>query len=218
MPSTSAARVLLPPSVCSTHMMYARSIASSVGFGGARSATSGSASRCVTRSGSASTLDRVAGREDHGALERVLQLAHVAGPLVLHAAPRAPSRCSALRRLAALRRRCASRKCSASSGMSSRALAQRRQVQRDDVQPVVQIAAEVAAPDLLLEVAVRRRDERACRSGIALRRADRDHFAVLQHAQQLDLRRRRRLADLVEEERPLRGRGEQSRSCPSPRR
>src|SRR5213593_2068255 len=51
MPSTSAARVLLPPSLCSTQVMYARSITSRVGFACGRSATSGSALRSLMRSG-----------------------------------------------------------------------------------------------------------------------------------------------------------------------
>ena len=101
------------------------------------------------------------------------------------------------------------RKCSASSGMSSRALAQRRQVQRDDVQAVVQIAAEVprriSSSRSRLVAAMRR-----VSIGIGLRRADGNHFAMLQHAQQLHLRRRRRLADLVEEERALRRGGEET--------
>ncbi len=93
--------------------------------------------------------------------------------------------------------------------MSSRALAQRRQVQRDDVQPVVEIAAEVADANLLVEIAIRRRDDaRVDRN--RLRRADGNDFAMLQRAQQLDLRRRRRLADFVEEERALRRRAEQT--------
>ena len=46
--------------------------------------------------------------------------------------------------------------------------------------------------------------------GFGLGRADRDHLALLQHAQQLHLRRRRRLADLVEEERAVAGRGEET--------
>ena len=93
--------------------------------------------------------------------------------------------------------------------MSSRALAQRRQMQRDDVEPVVQIAAEVAGANLLVEIAVRRRDDaRVDRQ--RLRRADGNDFAMLQRAQQLHLRGRRRLADLVEEERALRRRAEQA--------
>src|SRR6185437_15174187 len=53
MPSTSAVRDLLPLSLCSTHMMYARSTASSVGLGGVRVEMSGSARGSVMRSGSA---------------------------------------------------------------------------------------------------------------------------------------------------------------------
>src|SRR5439155_19821346 len=53
MPRTSAARVLLPPSLGSTQVMYARSITSRVGFVCGRSATSGSARRSVSLSGSA---------------------------------------------------------------------------------------------------------------------------------------------------------------------
>src|SRR5213078_4075709 len=51
-PRTSAARVLLPPSLCSTQVMYARSITSSVGLGWTRSDTSGSARRSESFSGS----------------------------------------------------------------------------------------------------------------------------------------------------------------------
>ena len=89
------------------------------------------------------------------------------------------------------------------------ALAERRQVQRDDVQPVIEVAAEMADADLLVEIAVGRGDDaRVDRNGF--RRADGDDFAVLQRPQELDLRRRRRLADFVEEERALRRRAEQA--------
>ena len=63
--------------------MYARSTASSVGFGGVRGETSGSARRSVTALGQR-VGDRSlgTGRQDDRALERVLELAHVAGPRV----------------------------------------------------------------------------------------------------------------------------------------
>ena len=51
------------------------------------------------------------------------------------------------------------RKCRASGAMSSRALAQRRQPQADDVEPVQQVLAEQPLPHALLEVLVRRRDD-----------------------------------------------------------
>src|SRR2546423_7966736 len=84
------------------------------------------------------------------------------------------------------------------------ALAERGQMQRDDVETVVQIGAEAARLDLLLEVAIRGGDEaridRQCFGG-----ADGNYLAVLEDAQQLDLRRRRRLTDFVEEEGARRG-------------
>jgi hypothetical protein len=46
-------------------------------------------------------------------------------------------------------------------------------------------------------------------TGIGLRRANGPHFALLQHAQQLDLQRERHVADLVQEDRPAVGRLEQ---------
>src|SRR5690606_27987206 len=80
------------------------------------------------------------------------------------------------------------------------AIAERRQVQRDDVQPVVQVAAERAATDLLVEIAIRRRDD-AHVDVDGLRRADGYDLALLQRAQQLHLQRGRHLGNLVEEER-----------------
>ena len=43
-----------------------------------------------------------------------------------------------------------------------------------------------------------------------LRRADRPHLALLQHAQELDLQRHRHVADLVQEQRAAVGRLEQA--------
>ena len=85
------------------------------------------------------------------------------------------------------------------------AIAQRRQVDAHDVQPEVQVFAELAVGDGAIQIAVgggeharRRLARRACR------RAARE-LAVLQHLQQLGLQRRRQIANLVEEERPLIG-------------
>src|SRR5690606_32662368 len=74
-----------------------------------------------------------------------------------------------------------------------------RQVQRDDVEPVVEVAPEGAAANLLLEVAVRRGDDPD---------VDRDRLggaygndlALLEGAEELHLRRRGHLTDLVQEE------------------
>ena len=92
-------------------MMYARSTTRAWGSAGCASATSGSARRSVTRSGSVRNADRRPFGQDHRALERVLQLAHVAGPVVVEqrvAAP-PPRRFGASLRAAAMRSRNARR-------------------------------------------------------------------------------------------------------------
>src|SRR5262249_17252544 len=88
-------------------------------------------------------------------------------------------------------------------------LPERRQMERDHVQPVIEIAPEVADANLFVEVAVRRRDDaRIHRHRVG--RADGDDLAMLQRPEQLDLRRRRRLANLVEKEGAFRRRAEEA--------
>ena len=84
------------------------------------------------------------------------------------------------------------------------ALAQRRHRARHDVQPVEQILAEAPGGDLALEIFVGRRDD-AHVDADGLLAADALELLLLQHAQQLELQRRRHVADLVEEQRPLVG-------------
>ena len=88
-------------------------------------------------------------------------------------------------------------------------VAERRQHDGDDVDPVVQVLAELAARDRLAQVSVRRRhdahvhvDQRG--------RAHAPHLSLLDGAQQLRLQRGRDVADLVEEERAPVGRLDQS--------
>ena len=84
--------------------------------------------------------------------------------------------------------------------MSSTALAQRRQAQRHDIEPVIKILAEQALADQLAQVAVGGGDD----AHIGLDRrapADRGVFALLQHAQQPRLRFQRHVADFVQEQR-----------------
>src|SRR5207249_1525812 len=88
-------------------------------------------------------------------------------------------------------------------------LAQRRQRDGDDVDTVEEVLAEVAVADRLAEVAVRGCED----ADVHLRlhvRSDAPDDAVLQHAQELDLHRRRGLADLVEEDRAAVGLVEQA--------
>ena len=84
--------------------------------------------------------------------------------------------------------------------MSSVALAQRRQVDREHVEAVEQVLAQLAARDRLVRVAVGRGDD-AHVGLLDLGRADAHEGARLEHAQQLDLEVERHLGDLVEEQR-----------------
>ena len=91
-------------------------------------------------------------------------------------------------------------KCDVSGAMSSRAGPQRRQRDRDDVDPVVEVLAELALRDELRQVAVGGGDD-AHVDGRLVVAADPADDLLLDRPQELDLHGRRRLADLVEEER-----------------
>ena len=80
------------------------------------------------------------------------------------------------------------------------ALAQGRQRDRDDVEPVVQVLAEPAVFHELLEVGVARGDD-ACVELDGARFADALELALLQRAQQFRLQRERHQGDFVDEQR-----------------
>ena len=85
------------------------------------------------------------------------------------------------------------------------ALTQRRHVDADDIQPVVEVFAKFAFGDALLEVCVggcQHADVDALRP----RLAEGHDFMLLQKSQQLGLHVERQIADLVEEEGPARRR------------
>jgi hypothetical protein len=79
------------------------------------------------------------------------------------------------------------------------ALAQRRQMDAEDVEPIVQVAPELLERDELPEILVGRRDDADVDVDGVLA-ADAQELALLEHAQELGLRRDRHLADLVEED------------------
>ena len=79
-------------------------------------------------------------------------------------------------------------------------LAERRHRHLDDLQPVVEVFAELAAQHHRLEIAVGRRDD-ADVDVDRLVAAELGELRVLQDVQQLGLQRRLHLADLVEEDR-----------------
>src|SRR5207249_4742469 len=85
------------------------------------------------------------------------------------------------------------------------ALAQRRQVDRPDVEPVVQVVAEPAGLDLVLQELVGGGDDAGIDAdGAAL--ADALELALLQDAEELDLQLVAHAGDFVEEDRAAVGR------------
>src|SRR3989475_9896325 len=78
-------------------------------------------------------------------------------------------------------------------------LAQRRHPQHVDVEPVEQVLAEPLLLHFVLELAVRRRDD-ARVYGDRAGAAHASHLTLLEDAEQLRLRGRREVADLVEEQ------------------
>src|SRR6185503_14016628 len=80
------------------------------------------------------------------------------------------------------------------------ALAQRRQMNVDDVEAVVEVLAERALDHQILEILMRGRDHARIDLD-RLRAADGPHLLLLKDAQQLDLEPHRHVADLVEQER-----------------
>src|SRR4029079_13536371 len=84
-----------------------------------------------------------------------------------------------------------------------------RNAQTNDAEAVVQVLAEPSVADTLLEIGVGRRDDaniHLLRPGLP----ERNDFALFQETQQLGLYIDRQVADLVEEERPSRGRSDET--------
>ncbi|HEU4404828.1 MAG TPA: hypothetical protein VFS43_06010 [Polyangiaceae bacterium] len=150
-------------------------------------------------------VDQLAVGHDRRALGLVLQLADVARPPVPPQRLERP-RAEAAHGLAQLAR------LGGEEGLREQRdvvapLAQRRHVELDHVEPVVQVFAEAAGRDLGHEVLVGGRDD----AHVDPRRplgAQRLHLALLDRAQQLGLRRKAEVGDLVEEEHAAVGEGE----------
>ncbi len=136
--------------------------------------------------------------EHHRALDDVLELADVARPVV------GEQRVERARReaadLLAVRLGVLVDEVRHQGGDVALARAQRRQGHRHDVQPVVEVLAELAALHLGGEVAVRRRDEPHVDLD-GLHPAHPLELLLLEDAEELDLEGGRDVADLVEEER-----------------
>ena len=146
--------------------------------------------------------DQLAGRDDDRALHRVAQLAHVARPRVAH--DQVARRVVEPDHRLALAMREVDGEALGQRELVVAALAQRRQVQVEHVQPVVQVLAQRARALRLLEVAVRRRDHAHVDVDL-LAAADAAEIPLLERAQELGLQERRHLPDLVEEDGPAVG-------------
>ena len=157
-------------------------------------------------SGRSSTSSRLR-CERHRALDGVLELAHVARPGVAQKLVGRPGReAVTLRPIAAPRPPGA-----AGEPQDVLApLAQRRDAQLDDAQPVVEILPEAPRVHLRQQVAVGGRHHAHVHLAAPVL-SHPPHLALLQRAQELHLHGRRHLADLVQEERAAVGRLEQAR-------
>ena len=150
-------------------------------------------------------LDHSILREDRGSGETFLQLADVAGPGVTqHRA----TRFGRERELAGID---APQQPGKQQAEVLSPLAQRREVHGEPAQPHQQIVAELFLRDQARQVAMRGGDDTHVHLG-GPGSADRHHLFLLKHAQERRLRRQRKVADLVEQQRPALRAADQSRA------
>ena len=88
-------------------------------------------------------------------------------------------------------------------------LTQAREVDAQHVEPMIQIAAELAQLHLLAQIPIGRGDDADVHPEKVLA-ADPPELPLLEYPQQLGLRRQRHLADLVEEDGPAVGQLEEA--------
>src|SRR6185503_16228619 len=139
-----------------------------------------------------------AARQDHGALDHVLELADVARPVVALQQSRLLLRQRQRPMTEFLAR--ALEEVTRDLNDVVTALAQRRHLDRENAEPVEQVLTESPFGDGLLEIAVRRRDH-AHVDGMRAIVSDALVLALLQHSQQLALQIERNFPYFVEENR-----------------
>ena len=144
-------------------------------------------------------------RQRAGAFDGVLQLPHIARPVVQHHGAQG---LVAQRELGPALAADAIEKVRRQQGNVFAAVAQRRQAQVDHVEPVKQVLAKGSLLHHLRQVAVGGGHD-ARLDGHAVGGAHRPHFLLLQGAQQLGLQIERELADLVEKDRAALRRNQQ---------
>jgi len=142
-------------------------------------------------------LDRGSARKHHGALDGVLELAHVARPLVAAQRLRGGARKS--RQVAVVARGISLKEVLGQERDIVAAIAQRRDRHRDDVEAIVEILAEAPLPHGGAQVLIGGGHQAQVHlQGPPAEPLD---LPLLQHAQQLHLDVRRDLPDLVEKQR-----------------
>src|SRR6266851_3754218 len=141
-------------------------------------------------------------REHHQPLDLVLQLAHVARPVPL--VERGEDLRVQLLDRPSRPRRGHLEEVVGEHGQVAEPVAQRRQLQRDDMQSIEEVLAELAPHHRLAQVLVGGGDD-AQVDFLRPRPAHRHEGAFLKDAQQLHLHGRRHVGHLVEEERPAVG-------------
>ena len=152
-------------------------------------------------------LDGRGGADDHRLVHLVLELSHVPGKVVA-GEPRERGRRDSLDRLA---EPCAVllHEVMHEHHDVLGPLAQRRQVHREHVDPVVQILAKIPRGDECVEITIRRGDDTHVDAPVRVV-ADAAELLALQDAEDLRLQGQRHLADLVEEQRARVRRGEEA--------
>ncbi len=146
--------------------------------------------------------------EQARALDDVRQLAHVARPRVRD--ERAARVVAEDARRQVVIGACATEEVLGKEQHVLTTLTQGRELDGDDREPVIQVGAEAAGLDRGVQILARRRDDGDV-DRIAARRAEPADLALLDHLEELRLQRLGEETDLVEEERPLVRRLEQSR-------
>src|ERR1051326_6120480 len=152
--------------------------------------------------GEAVDRQRIAAGHDERAVDHVAQLAHVAVPLVL--LQRLDEVGVDVLHLLLFRLVQLLQEEMGEERDILEALAQRRHLDGEDVEAVVEVLAHLPVLNGLLRIAVRRGDDARIDVDLLVA-ADAPELALLEHAQELDLQLDRHLRDLVEEHRPALG-------------
>ncbi len=140
-------------------------------------------------------------RQRAGSLDNIFQFAHISGPVKIHQDLHRRRR-NARDFFPGFARESRQKKIAPDRGCLPYAARKRRDIDRHNIQPVIQILAKRSLFERRAQIAIRRGDQPHIHFQRA-RSAEPFEFALLQHAQQFHLRRAGHVADFVEEQRAL---------------